>query len=217
MAIQQPYNFSLTGAYLMLPVCMDLATMYEQLRDWTLVKEKVVAEKVLSGTREATNKKRLHVLTGRLETLTPPEWEVYFDGTIEDQRQIILLATARYHRIVREFIVEVLREKYIVFNNRVLDADFEIFWRSKVAETPQLETIQEGTQRKIRNVIFSMLVEAGWLEGSVKQGFRLALPMPSERLIRTLAVNYPEGLLLFCLPDRDIKLYYQQYVGNQAT
>lgn len=213
----QSYNFSLTGAYLLLPLSMDFAELYEALQDWDLVREKVVAENILKGQREQTNKKRLRVLTGRLETLSKEEWEVYLDGTIEDKRQIIFMAAARFHRIIREFVVEVLREKYLVYDTKVLPADFEIFWRSKVGQHPELESIQDATQRKIRNVLFSMLVDAGWLEGSYTEGFRLTPPLPSERLIRVLVQTSPAWLLLFCMPDRDIEFYLKKYEGDKTA
>lgn len=213
----QLYNFSLTGAYLLLPLSMDFAELYETLQDWDLVREKVVAENILQGQREKTNEKRLQVVTSRLETLSEEDWEVYLDGTTEDKRQIIFMAAARFHRIIREFVVEVLREKYLVYDTKVLPSDFEIFWRSKVAQHPELESIQDATQRKIRNVLFSMLVDAGWLEGSYTEGFQLTPPLPSERLIRVLVQTSPAWLLLFCMPDRDIEFYLKKYAGDKTA
>ena len=50
MAASRPYRLSFSGAALQLEESVKIAQLYTDLRDWSLVKEKVLAENALQKT-----------------------------------------------------------------------------------------------------------------------------------------------------------------------
>lgn len=74
------------------------------------------------------------------------------------------IAMCRYYAIVGEFAVEVLKKHYLVGNLHLDSEDYARFIADKATWHPELETISEGTAKKLRFNLFKAMVEAHLLD-----------------------------------------------------
>jgi hypothetical protein len=53
--------------------------------------------------------------------------------------------------IIRDFVVEAIREKILVFDYQITEGDYISFYRRKLDLHPEMDTITELTEKKIKN------------------------------------------------------------------
>lgn len=86
--------------------------------------------------------------------------ELLIEGSYLEQKHMLWLAVCKRYRYIRDFAIEVIREKYLRMDYQVTDLDYTSFFNRKADWHEELEEITESTQNKIRQVLFRMLKEA---------------------------------------------------------
>lgn len=159
----QDYRFTMTGASLMVSEFVELAKI--------LTKDNFSSEDLsgyeMNKDRETTKKRELRELKFRLNHLSEKEIQTLTVTRIENQKLITFLANVRLYRILREFIEEVIWDKVIVFDEQLGYRDFANFIYNKTLIYQEIENLSETTIKKVRQVIFKMLEQAGLID-SVK-------------------------------------------------
>ena len=82
------------------------------------------------------------------------------DSSTSDREALMWIAMCRYYAIVGEFAVEVLKKHYLVGNLHLDFDDYARFIANKATWHPELETISEGTAKKLRSNLFKAMAEA---------------------------------------------------------
>ena len=196
----------------MLEESIIVATLYEELGNWDLVKEKVFGENLFRSRTTASTQKRWQVLKGRVSCLTAAQRRLLAGGDVQAQRWALLLAIVRYHPLIKEFLIEVVRVKYLLFDFYLLDSDFLFFLHEKKKLSPQLERISPATDKKIHRVILRILTEAGLLsEGAPRQILR---PFLTDTFVQTVVEDDPGFLAVFLYADADILHAQEQYASH---
>ena len=136
-------------------------------------------------------------------------WNSCLNTNPENQRLILFVGICKYYRYIKEFTVEVLRHKYILFNNQIYDSDYEKFFAQKSNSSQKLNSISENTKEKIKRVLFTILWQAGIIN-SVKLKI-IQSPFLTAKLIEAVVVDDPEFLKIFMIFDKDIKTYIKKY------
>ncbi|WP_343624780.1 BrxA family protein [Flavobacterium lindanitolerans] len=156
----QDYRFSLTAASLMVPEFLGLAKMlYEN--DFRI---DTALNLEIKKDRKATQKRELAELKLRLHNLSKKEIVFCTETHNENQKLICLLANVRTYRILREFIEEVILDKIMVYDYQLNSRDFANFMYNKSLLYPEIEALSESTRKKVQQVIFKMLEQAGLLD-----------------------------------------------------
>jgi hypothetical protein len=163
---------------------------------------------IIGGGNSRTTERQFRELRKRLELLTPPQKDLLIQGTLETQRMLCFLSVCKLYGFIRDFTVEVLRDKVLVFDYILTDTDYDIFIKRKQEDHPELEVLTETTRKKIRQVTFKMLEQAGLLEISGSNRIIQTL-FPEERLINLLLQDNPEWLKIFFFTDHQIKTLSQ--------
>ena len=83
----------------------------------------------------------------------------------EIARQINLYAIMRYNRLVREFMVQVIGEKYRNQDFSFSRKDLNIFFARLQEQNDSVASWSENTVNKIKSVIVRMLTETEYLDG----------------------------------------------------
>ncbi len=156
----QGYRFSFTAASLMVSELVVLAKLLIS-SDFEYDK---ISHNEIKRDREATRKREFSELVLRLKTLTNEEIKILGEGNIENQKLISFLACVRLYRIVREFVEEVILEKILIYDNILSSRDISAFMYNKSLENKEIENLTEGTQKKIQQVIFKILEQAGIID-----------------------------------------------------
>jgi len=190
------YQFSFTAASL-------------RLNDFVLTarlkKEHQVVDHVnlLGSGNSATGKRMIREYNKRLATLTDEQLSVLIDGYLSSQKQIAFLAICKTYAFIRDFTVEVIREKLLLFDYEVSDGEFIAFLRRKTESHPELEKITDKTTYKIRQVTFKILEQAGIIDNIKNRHIQSQLIEKDVR--KSIANDNKEWFKVLLLSDLDIK------------
>jgi hypothetical protein len=102
----------------------------------------------LGGGKSSTGKRIFSELNSRIENLTREQLELLVRGDLNAQKQIAFLAVCKTYDFIRDFTVEVLREKMLVFDYEITEGDFISFYRRKTDLYPEMEKLTDLTQKK---------------------------------------------------------------------
>jgi hypothetical protein len=157
----------------------------------------------LGNGKETTGKRMLWEFRKRLSSLTPGQLKIQAKGGLNAQKQVAFLSVCKAYGLIRDFVVEVLREKYLVFDYQITEGDYISFFRRKAELHPELEAITEGSQYKIKQVLFKILEQAGIID-SVKN--KMIQPqLLDDKVINAIVADNPDWLKVFLISDMDIE------------
>ena len=156
----EPYLLSFTGANLSLSKSLSLARAFNKYGSWEAVEERLLPENILQMRTNSAAVRVHQEIVPRLQRLTKEQMELLTEGSYLEQKHMLWLAVCKRYRYIRDFAIEVIREKYLRMDYQVTDLDYTSFFNRKADWHEELEEITESTQNKIRQVLFRMLKEA---------------------------------------------------------
>ena len=136
------------------------------IHQMVLVAQSMVEGREIDATNElgygkgVTGKNKLWEYNKRISSLTPDQLQVLAYGNINSQRQMAFLSICKTYGFIRDFVIEVLREKLLVFDYQIQESDYLSFFRKKAELHPKMESFTENSQKKIRQITFKILQQA---------------------------------------------------------
>lgn len=189
------YDFSYTGYALRIKEMSRVSNLILNGEDFDAADE-------LGRGKETTGKRSLSEIQKRLNILSSKQKDILVNGDLISQKQIVFLAVCKLHFFVRDFVVEVLREKFLVFDYQFTEGDWLSFVRRKQEAHPELDEKSESSIYKIRKVTLQILEEAGLID-SVKE--KNIQPQILDRdVIKAVLEDDPVWLKIFLFSDTDI-------------
>lgn len=195
MIDKQKYTFGFTAASLRLNQFVLVAQLNREGKTIDHVR-------LLGAGKSATGKRMISEYNKRLSNLTLEQTDILIDGILPSQKHIAFLAVCKTNAFIRDFTVEVVREKLLLFDYELSEGDFITFLRTKSEIHPELEEISEKTRHKIRQVTFKILEQAGIID-SVKNKNILS-QLVEKDVLRVIANDNKEWLKVLLLSDIDI-------------
>jgi hypothetical protein len=180
---------------------VKVAGLYIDNPDWKKIREIVMRENILQARTHASSQRISREICGRLALLSALELQVFIDGSSQDQACLLWLAVCRRHRFICEFAVEVLREKFLIFQYELNYADYDAFFNAKASWDDDLENLSESTRKKLRRVLFQILREAGLLSAEN----RIIPAILSADVLNAVKNTSPGDLSVFPVAESDIK------------
>lgn len=132
-------------------------------------------------------------LIQRLELLTDDQLELLASGNPIEQKYLLWFAACKTYKLIKEFAIEVLNEKYLNRNLTLTDLDYDAFFNRKADWNEELNQITTSTQKKIRQVLLLMAKEADLLS----EDSQILRAMLSNRLIEVLKSEAPMSFQVF--------------------
>ena len=197
----------------MIPESIKVMELYARLGDWGEAKKECLANNLLQKQTVASSKRMFSEIKFRLSRLTDQQRAFLLSAGYEDQTRILYLGVCKYYRFIRDFILEIIRNKVLTFDTILSRVDYDRFMDYKMESHPELAALTESSSIKLRTVIWRMLAEAGLLE-STRTGIIIPF-MLSEELVKVIVNDNPEWLKVFLLPDRDIERLMLKYDDKQ--
>ena len=157
----------------------------------------------LGGGKESTGKKFYNEISKRLEMLTPRQKAILVEGDIITRRQIAFLSMCKRHHFIRDFVVEVLREKYLVYDYQLTAGEYTSFFRRKVELHPDMYKLKESSIKKIQQVTLKILEQAGLID-DIKKG-NIEPQILDDKVVEAITEDDPELLKIFLMSDVDIE------------
>tara|TARA_R110002110_G_scaffold85816_4_gene223694 strand:- start:28225 stop:28638 length:414 start_codon:yes stop_codon:yes gene_type:complete len=115
------------------------------------------------------------------------------DADRTEQQALLWLSTCRAYRFVREFAVEIIRERFISYQLDLHLESFDIFFDAKAEWDEGLAGISLSTRLKLRQILFRMLREAG----VISAGGQIQTYYLPNRLKSLIAEKNPADLLIY--------------------
>lgn len=203
------YTLSFTAASLMSFETEQIAQLYSIHNDWKIVQNLVVDENIMQKGTISTRKREFAEIKKRLGDISSGELDFILDATTDELKLYCLYLCAKSYRLIFEFIVEVIREKYLMFDYAILNSDYVRFIESKTASSQKLQKITEKTQYKIKQVIFRILEQSTLIDSAKSKNIQK--PYISTELEKAVATNNPKYLALFLYPNSDIQMVKKEF------
>ena len=157
----------------------------------------------LGSGKSSTGKRMLSEFKKRISHLTPAQLNVLLNSDLVTQKQLTLVSVCKSYSFIREFIVEVVREKVLVYDYQITDGDYISFYRRKFDLHEEMDSLTELTEKKIKQVTFKVLEQAG-LINDIKN--RIIQPQIIDyKLIKALVQDNPNWLKVLLVSDMDIQ------------
>jgi len=186
------YEFSLTGSSLRVNEMILFATKY--------INEGLLEFKSDKGT---TNKRMVSEFKKRIDNLTVNQQELLLNSNFSNQKQLAFLSACKTYSLLRDFVIEVVREKYLIMDFNLSDTDYISFIRRKEINHDELANLTDQTQAKVKQVIFKILEQAGIIDNVRDKEIQLQLLGASTK--KSIIEDNPEWLKVFLLSDMDIQ------------
>lgn len=190
------YDFSFTASSLRLNEMLLVARAYHDDVEVDYTND-------LGGGKSSTGKRMLSEFKKRISHLTPVQVEVLLNSDLVTQKQLTLVSVCKSYSFIREFIVEVVREKVLVYDYQITDGDYISFYRRKFDLHEEMDSLTELTEKKIKQVTFKILEQAG-LINDIKN--KIIQPQIIDyKLIKALVQDNPNWLKVLLVSDMDIQ------------
>ncbi|MDB4655542.1 DUF1819 family protein [Flavobacteriales bacterium] len=189
------YDFSFTAFSLRVNDMLKVAEAHHQ--------GKVLTKAELGDGNSITGKKRLAEINKRLNAFTEEQYESFLSGDLTSQKQLAFLSVCKAHSFIREFVVEVLREKVLVFDYELSEGEYISFYRRKNELHPEMDDLTESTQRGIKQVTFKILEQAGIIDNTKTKSIQPQLL--EDQLVDVIASDDKQWLKVLFMSDMDIQ------------
>jgi len=207
--LSSKYLLSYTAVSLQAYEAEKIATLYGETLDWESVARSVVEDDALQKGTIATRKREFLEFKKRLQTLTSEQLAYYEYATSSDAKNLTMLSCFKLYSFISDFATEIMRNKLLLFDFQLLNSDYEAFYDSKRVAYDNLNTISEGTRYKLKQVMFKMFEQAGFID-SVKNK-NIQKPYLSEELIKLIVQDDPKYLSSFLYSDHEINEHIKRY------
>jgi len=196
------YTLSFTAASLRLNESIKVAEAASEL-GITDYNDERLSNFAFTSVNKETSRREYREIRKRLETLTNDQLDILIHGDLISQKQIAFLAVCKFYSIIRDFVIEVIRDKTLVFNYQINESDFTTFVNSKTQLHPELEEFSERTLKKAHQVMIRILEQAGIINNAKDKVIQPQLLQPE--VIRVIVEDNPQMLKVFLFSDKDIQ------------
>ncbi len=163
LAAAPRYALSFTSGALLARESVVAVPLYQETRDWAAVRDLIGKDNLLQARTVSSGLRLAREVVQRLAVLTDDELDLLVDASATERGHLMWAAACRRYAFIGEFAEEVVRERFLLLMPTLTYDEFDGFVRGKGLWHPEPEELKESTLKKLRAVVFRMLVEAGLL------------------------------------------------------
>jgi hypothetical protein len=157
------YDTKITDGSLLLRESRIIAKLLLDNED---VERALVTENVLQRKTPNSAKRQANLILGRLRGMPPSILHLIADGNSEVARQAVFAAIIKRHCLVRDFLERVIKPHHQAFEKKLSPKDWERFMAECEVVDPTVKNWGAATRKKLREVVYRILAEAGYLENT---------------------------------------------------
>lgn len=202
MGRKNKYSFSFTTASLAVNEMVKIAELIAEGKKDQLLELAYENDFLGKGNRR-TSRKLVGDLSKRILNLDQDELNLLVGSGLTEQKQLSYLAVCKTFQFIHEFVVEVVREKFLIFDYQINESDYSSFLQGKIELHPEIEKLTEGTISKVRQVTFKILEQVGIID--TVRNKQIQPQWLSEELKQSIHQDNPEWLKIFLMSDKDIE------------
>ncbi len=209
MPLVSKYLLSFTAVSLRAYETEIIANLYRESFDWDSVAKNVIDDDALQKGTIATRKREFVEFKRRLQSLTQEQLAYYKNATSSDVKNLTMLSCFKLYTFISDFVIEVMRNKLLLFDFQLINSDYEAFYDSKRVAYDNLNKISQSSRYKLKQVMFKMFEQADFID-SVKNK-NIQKPYLSKELIRLVVEDDPKYLKCFLCSDGEINEHIKRY------
>jgi hypothetical protein len=202
------YTFSFTGATALIPETLAIAEEFQQYGDWQVVQKLAFDGNLMKKVKEATFKREFREIKKRLTSLTSTQLGIMVNGDLNDAKAMILLSLVKIYPFFKDFLIEVLLNKYLSFETTLNETDYNRFYNNKCLSHIELNQLTESTAQKVKQRTFTMLAQTDIIT-NVHSGI-IIRPILSSDSLDAILNDDPELLSAFLFSNEEIKTLLQK-------
>ena len=160
------YGSDLTGGSLMVresrmvaALMLDKATPEE----WD---QAIRVDNILQKKSPASAKRNAQAIRKRLERIEPEFWRALRDGDEELATQVAFCTALERNLLLVEFMERVIRDAYVTHAENLELFQWADFLEDCAHKDPNIYDWKESSKKKMRQVVFRMLAEMGYLNNT---------------------------------------------------
>ena len=197
------YKMSFTSGGLFFNESVQVAELYNELNDWQHTKDRLLDGNLLQARTANSAKRRVREICARLGSLAEDEIRLLINGTRQEQQYLLWIAVCKQYVFIRDFMVEVVREKYLRMDLQLTPSDYEFFFENKAEWHEELERLKSSTRTRLRQALFQIMREAEIISPE-----NMIIPgLLTKQLTRVLAGDDPSLLNALPVSDMDINTW----------
>lgn len=160
-----PYNGAITREQFLFYEVRTTARLLCEGLSREEIAERVVKENLFQFPTEKSGRKMALACLRRLDAMEDTQLvEAIADQPSEVSRQICLYAMMRQYRLVQDFMLSVIGEKYRVLDSSFGKRDVDLFFRRLQEQDEWVATWSDKTIEKLKQVLRKLLVDNGYLD-----------------------------------------------------
>lgn len=161
--LEKEYTLTFTGGAGLIPESVKTAGVYCEYLDWDEVRESIITDNAFQCRTQSTLIKLYREVQRRLVMLSDEEIALLATGSEADKHHVAWLAICLKYRLIRDFAVEVVLNRYDIGQYALSYAEYDQYFDHKSDLFDNLANASTTTKKKARQVIFKMMSECGLL------------------------------------------------------
>lgn len=126
----------------------------------------ITVDNTLQKKVPSTARRMARLVRNRLELMTPDLWKLVVNGTSETALQALLAAAIKHSRMLGDFLSEVVKDHYRVFEKRLTIGDWNHFLALCEQRDHTVSTWSDTTKAKLGQVVYRILAEAKYIDST---------------------------------------------------
>ena len=184
----EDYSAKLTGEPFLYNETKIIGRYLLEGEDEKKLKKRNIEENLIKHKKPASVQRVNVPIFRRLEVLNEDMLNDFVYSDIENSKFILLYAIMKTDKLVRDFVIEVYKDKLFMRNEYIEKFDIDNWYEEKCILSQTLKERTESTAVKLKQVIMKILQDSG-LVVKDKDRFRIIRPLLKEKYIRQLDVN----------------------------
>jgi hypothetical protein len=160
------YNAEISAGSLMLRESRKIAKLLLAGADEEAWNKALYIDNILQKKIRATARRMARLIRNRLDLMTPDLWKMIIGGSSEVAIQALLAAAIKHSHLLGDFLNDVIKEYYKVFNQQLSIRDWNNFLVACEHRDPAVATWSQSTRAKLGQVVFRILAEAKYLDST---------------------------------------------------
>ena len=140
-------------------------------------------DNLLQKRTPASAKRNAQAIRKRLERLEPEFWRALRDGDEELATQVALCAALERNLLLVEFMETVVRDAYVTHVEKLEQFDWSDFLEDCAQRDPSIFEWKESSKKKMGQVAFRILAEAGYLKSTRNMVLQHVIIRPEIRVL----------------------------------
>ncbi len=195
------YRMSFTVGGLLYQEAVSAADLYIKSKDWANVREEILKTNLFQSRTQNSLERICREVLSRLKLLSSEQLKIIQTGSRQEQLQILWIAVCKRYSFIRDFAIEVIREKFLLMDYPLTEEDYTIFFDTKAEWHEELERLKDSTKKKLKQVLFRILREA-----EITSEVNIILPsILTKRVARALVSDKSELYIVLPVSDTDFK------------